>query len=1170
MEDADSHTSNDEGSSIHEQPTLQDVFPSSSSNNETNLNETERSKVTVSNNSDIFSSTQHITTATEQPTSSAKFSSFTEHIFETLIDRPTTNMTGFFLANDMSEVLDTSTIFVPENNFNLSQKLISIIENGCEEILQQFKDSNYDSNILKTISEVLEVCVDRIDEEDSENSNDMAKDSKYSKWISDFLTGGGLTMMTTSLDHSELVSDKINKDRIPLEVHFLKCTQKLLDASEFSREFFLKDRDALRALVLILDCESLELRAEALLLLTAILNIHIENVDTHALILENFYLFKKIKSEPKRFHFLGKSFNDLANLENHAEEILCKGNSKQYIMALMVFFNGLISKSPNEGIKSMIVKELKGLGMHTSAKQIHLRIEEIIDDLDIDLGKEPIYSNVLLQVGAFEKHFSKYYHDTCLGILEDVDTTNPIEISKSISSYLTSLSNESNQINNIFVNSLNTMLRLTKFGVIKNQSVGEIYNSWKTIDRILKIAINEDKVTFTTETEIEQRKDIEQMRQYILKLENENAKLETQKTNLEKKVKKQEQDDFNKNIINNATSLDEEKPEQVNQHVVETVVSQLQEQSAKPVEISQLQPVENISTSATPPEVPVIPQPPVTTGVPLPPGMNSGIPLPPSGSNSCPTPPVGNVGALSDLPQLPKAKPSTATKPIFLERILNTEVKKTIFVEKKLAENTNELIKKIDLESLGKTFQKVEISKKPAEKEKPANNKPKIEEVKVLDQNKSYMISIQLKSIKKLNKDETDEMKFARLRRGILQMDESYDTELVSCLSKCMPTSEEVESVTKTAEELENLPQNPMNVKVLGLVEKFIYEIRDIPFSLNRIAAWMFKFNLASTAMNIRNKLEIIIGACDQLQNSPSWLNLLSLVLTISNYLNTGNSKMQNLYGFKVSSLSVLEQVKSTDQKKTMIHVLCQLCQEKFPEILKLDSELSNIPKCAPMNFFLIREEIQQFKDEVDSVRKTFKLMESMKEKNLLDETDRFIEIIGPIIEMAETQIVKIDQLLTKAEHSLKSTQELFGEKDIMKDENPNGIPSTISDETLSESLKPHQNMEIEKRTLISIVAHFIQNMTKTHVIVQERREKELREARIQEKQRKKQVGSFFTNLKKLTVRQKMKNAFFGGLAVSHVSDDDHLFSVASSKKPLSCMELIAGQTIQVSSSSQF
>ena len=94
----------------------------------------------------------------------------------------------------------------------------------------------------------------------------------------------------------------------------------------------------------------------------------------------------------------------------------------------------------------------------------------------------------------------------------------------------------------------------------------------------------------------------------------------------------------------------------------------------------------------------------------------------------------------------------------------------------------------------------------------------------------------------------------------------------------------------------------------------------------------MFQFQeVAEPLMDLKQ------GVAD-LQNNKTFKVLLSILLSMGNFLNSSDAR-----GFQVEYLSKVPEVKDTVHKHSLLHHMCHVVLEKFPDTTDLYSEVSSV-----------------------------------------------------------------------------------------------------------------------------------------------------------------------------------------------------------------------------------
>ncbi|KAL9647809.1 hypothetical protein ABK040_015295 [Willaertia magna] len=418
-----------------------------------------------------------------------------------------------------------------------------------------------------------------------------------------------------------------------------------------------------------------------------------------------------------------------------------------------------------------------------------------------------------------------------------------------------------------------------------------------------------------------------------------------------------------------------------------------------------------------PPGMTGIPMPP-GTGVPMPPGM-TGVPMPPGFGRGVPMAPMFGGGMMGrgrgvgdGLPTLPDKAPKESTRNVHFDQIQKTTIKNTIFVTKGVAEKTNKIISDIDLDALTLSFS---TKKKETTETQPKPTKEKKEVKSLLDAKRSYAVSLQLGSLRGIT--------YQNLRKAIIELDETVVTgDNMGTIKQIAPEQEEIDTVMGY-----DGPEDE-----LAEPDKFFRVMNGIPNLKGRLDAWEFKFKFPEITSKIRPDIQNMTLACKEMQDSKKFLKLLSIILTIGNFLN-GKQKNKISFGFKLKSLAKLADTKSGDGKSSLLQYIVKFIanSEKHADVLEFDKELEHIQAAT-------RVMINSLEEDTEEVKKGFDIVKQQIQKAKDDsvEGDKFVEKMGPFAEKVENTLKKINEDMEKMKQDLGELAELYNESkdDLLKE----------------------------------------------------------------------------------------------------------------------------------------
>uniref|UniRef100_A0A8C1JTB8 Formin homology 2 domain containing 3b n=1 Tax=Cyprinus carpio TaxID=7962 RepID=A0A8C1JTB8_CYPCA len=335
-----------------------------------------------------------------------------------------------------------------------------------------------------------------------------------------------------------------------------------------------------------------------------------------------------------------------------------------------------------------------------------------------------------------------------------------------------------------------------------------------------------------------------------------------------------------------------------------------------------------------PPCLPGLPPPPPLFGCPPPPpipGMM--MPPPPPFLASVPPPHLGS-------PQLSRGEPPLFQKKKKTIRLFWNEVRPIDWQYSNHKRCRESLWSKLDPVKLDTA--KLENLFETKSKELPVTKKTaadgKRQEIIVLDSKRSNTINIGLTVLPPPR----------TIKTAILNFDEyALSKEGIEKILTMIPTEEETQKIQEA--QLAN-PDTP-----LGSAEQFLLILSSISELSARLQLWAFKMDYDALEKEVAEPLQDLKEGMDQLEKNKTLRCILSTLLAIGNFLNGTNAK-----GFELSYLEKVPEVKDTVHKQSLLHHVCSIVVEKFPESSDLYSEIGAITRSAKVDFDQLQENLCQ------------------------------------------------------------------------------------------------------------------------------------------------------------------------------------------------------------------
>ncbi|CAL8372505.1 unnamed protein product [Boreogadus saida] len=334
---------------------------------------------------------------------------------------------------------------------------------------------------------------------------------------------------------------------------------------------------------------------------------------------------------------------------------------------------------------------------------------------------------------------------------------------------------------------------------------------------------------------------------------------------------------------------------------------------------------------------------------PLPSLMPPRFPPPPPmlGMAGCPPPPPPMMGMMRpppppafSTPSAPPTEPPLFNKKKKTIRLFWSEVRPSEYQYQDYSRGGDSLWSKLEpvkvdtakLEHLFETKSKeIAVTKKTA-----ADGKR--QEVIVLDSKRSNAINIGMTVLPPPR----------TIKTAIVNFDEyALNKEGIEKILTMIPTEEEKQRIQEA--QLAN-PDVP-----LGSAEQFLLSLSSISELSARLQLWAFKLDYEATEKEVAEPLQDLKEGMEQLEKNKTLRHILSTLLAIGNFLNGTNAK-----GFELTYLEKVPEVKDTVHKQSLLHHVCSVVAENFPQSSDLYSEIGAITRSAKVDFDQLQETLTQ------------------------------------------------------------------------------------------------------------------------------------------------------------------------------------------------------------------
>uniref|UniRef100_A0A1A8IYG3 Formin-like 3 n=1 Tax=Nothobranchius kuhntae TaxID=321403 RepID=A0A1A8IYG3_NOTKU len=269
--------------------------------------------------------------------------------------------------------------------------------------------------------------------------------------------------------------------------------------------------------------------------------------------------------------------------------------------------------------------------------------------------------------------------------------------------------------------------------------------------------------------------------------------------------------------------------------------------------------------------------------------------------------------------------------------------------------------------------------------------------VTLLDANRSKNLAITLRKANKTTEE---------ICKAIEKFDlKALPVDFVECLMRFLPTDAEVKVLRQYERERRPLDQ-------LAEEDRFMLLFSKIERLTQRMNIITFVGNFADSINMLTPQLNAIIAASGSVKSSPKLKRMLEIILALGNYMNS--SKRGSVYGFKLQSLDLLLDTKSTDRKMTLLHYIALTVKEKYKELANFYNELHFVDKAAAVSLENVLLDVRELGKGMDLIR---------RECSLHDH-----QVLKGFVQASDAQLDKLQKDAKAAEEAFNSVVSYFGE----------------------------------------------------------------------------------------------------------------------------------------------
>ncbi|XP_071978606.1 formin-like protein 2 isoform X4 [Engystomops pustulosus] len=270
--------------------------------------------------------------------------------------------------------------------------------------------------------------------------------------------------------------------------------------------------------------------------------------------------------------------------------------------------------------------------------------------------------------------------------------------------------------------------------------------------------------------------------------------------------------------------------------------------------------------------------------------------------------------------------------------------------------------------------------------------------VTLLEANRAKNLAITLRKAGKSSEE---------ICRAIQQFDlKTLPVDFVECLMRFMPTEAEVKLLRQYEREkkpLENISDE----------DRFMMQFSKIERLMQKMTIMAFIGNFNESLQMLTPQLHAIIAASVSIKSSQKLKKILEIILALGNYMNS--SKRGAVYGFKLQSLDLLLDTKSTDRKQTLLHYISNIVREKYSQVARFYNELHYVEKAAAVSLENVLLDVKELQRGMDLTKREY----TMHDHNLM---------LKDFIQNSEGRLKKLQDDAKISQDAFDDVVKYFGE----------------------------------------------------------------------------------------------------------------------------------------------
>uniref|UniRef100_A0AAQ5Y1U3 Formin-like 2a n=1 Tax=Amphiprion ocellaris TaxID=80972 RepID=A0AAQ5Y1U3_AMPOC len=229
--------------------------------------------------------------------------------------------------------------------------------------------------------------------------------------------------------------------------------------------------------------------------------------------------------------------------------------------------------------------------------------------------------------------------------------------------------------------------------------------------------------------------------------------------------------------------------------------------------------------------------------------------------------------------------------------------------------------------------------------------------VALLDSNRAKNLAITLRKVGKTSEEICKAIQLFDLR--------TLPVDFVECLMRFQPTDNEIKVLRQFEKERKPLES-------LTDEDRFMMQFSKIERLMQKMTIMAFIGNFTESVQMLTPQLHAVIAASVSIKSSQKLKKILEIILALGNYMNS--SKRGAVYGFKLQSLDLLLDTKSTDRKITLLHYIANVVKEKYTQVSLFYNELHYVEKAAAVSLENVLLDVKELQRGMELTKREYSM----------------------------------------------------------------------------------------------------------------------------------------------------------------------------------------------------